>query len=311
MEGAASDPVVIGNSQVGSKEWRSLERRPGNTWKVYPQTEESRTGCASSSVQRTVKPFMLTAASGPSISTTWGRDKNSVTGGAAAPRYTCYEDCSDRVNARDGGYYQMAFLTPYNGARARDTAVLNLFPAQEAGYCAVEDLVVPIHQSRGGCSIKSRTYALVVRPWTKQTTGTQAGPVTEVSRGRRASSRGGVKAGKRPRNRMWNDASAGSERCSWVWPSVMGIGAPVGFERGPWVFARVLFALRGSLDKLILYLCPAGPRREVDGSQRDPGWWSSIQEGGAGSMVGRWVVGGGKMGGWAGGGGLAHECLQA
>ena len=92
---------------------------------------------------------------------------------------------------------------------------------------------------------------------------------------------------------------------------VTGIGAPAGFERGPWVFARVLFALRGSLDQLLLNLGPAGPRREVDGSQRDPGWWSSIQEGGAGSMVGRWEFGGGKMGGWAGGGGLAHEWMRA
>ena len=104
---------------------------------------------------------------------------------------------------------------------------------------------MPIHKSRGGCSLKSWTYAMVVRPLSVlySVLGTQAlevVPVTGTGGGWRASSRGGAKAGKRPRNRMWNDASAGSERCPWVWPSVMGIGAPTGLERGPRVSARVL-----------------------------------------------------------------------
>lgn len=154
----------------------------------------------------------------------------------------------------------MAFLNLHNGARASDPSVLNSFPVQEAGYCAGGELAVPIHKSRGGCSLKSWTYALVVRPLSVlySVPGTQAlevVPVTGTGGGWRASSRGGAKAGKRPRNRMWNDVFAGSERCPWTRPSVMGIGAPSGSRKWPDGLHARAFAYWGSLDKSDMYLC--------------------------------------------------------
>lgn len=311
LEGAGSDPVVVG-ILAGRLERVAFfaERRPGGTLKVHPQAGDSRTGCASSPVQWILNlPFRLTNREvGLDCLTTWTRDKNFVTGGAAAPRYTCYPYRGYvRVNACDGGHYQMAFPNLYNGARARDPSVLNSFPVQEAGYCAGGDLVVPIHMGQRRMPTQVSDLCIGVRPRIKQTTGTQAGPVTEASRGWRASSRGGVKAGLRPTFRLRVARLMARARPLRVRTRalVVGIGAPTGSRKWPEGLRARAFAWWGSLDLKDLYWGPAGPRREVDGSQRDPGWWSSIQDGGAGSMAGRWVFD------WAGGGGPVHVRGQA
>ena len=202
------------------------------------------------------------------------------------------------VNVCDEGLYQKAFPTPYNGARASAPSVLNLFPVHEAGYCAEECLVVPIHKSEEERSLKSLTYALVVRPLSvlNHVPGTQTLQVVSVTGtggGRRASSRGGVKAGKRPVFRTRNGAPAGPERGLRTRPLrvrilalVTGIGALAGFERGPSVSARVIRDA-GQPGQIILFTyVPRG---------RDGGGWITARSEvviDGGMMVERWREGG-------------------
>ena len=267
LEGAGSDPVVVG--EIG----RELERvTTMSSWEYSEGTPTNRNVSGA-------KDCKTIQAKAPR----WAYDdldkgqKPQHREQQHALRYTCRTiRKSDRVNACDEGLNQKAFLTPHNGARASAPSVLNLFPVHEAGYCMEERLVVPIHKSEEERSLKSLTYALVVRPLSvlNHVPGTQTLQVVSVTGaggGRRASSRGGVKAGKRPVFRMRNGAPAGPERGLRTRPLrvrilalVMGIGALAGFERGLSVSARVLSRCGAAWTNILNTYVPRG---------RDGGGW--------------------------------------